>query len=230
MGATNNRRSDHVAPLLGSQRHVPSRRRAPDLTDLFAFPKPGDAGKSILIMNFHPSVGIDPPGPTTAEPFAPAGAVRAAGSTPTAMPSPTSPIRCASRLPRTGARRRRCAASKARSRSGRVTVGASSPRGCRSRRAGRRGSREAGDHRVFVGRRSDPFFFDVVGVLNDFKFTGRRLLRRQGHLQRRPGSAQLGSGARRRSACGSARWSRRTARAGAGCRRTAARGPHKRPS
>ena len=37
-----------------------------DFTDLFAFPKPGDASKSILIMNFHPSVGIAPPGPTTA--------------------------------------------------------------------------------------------------------------------------------------------------------------------
>ena len=26
-----------------------------DFTDLYAFPKPGDAGKSILIMNVHPS-------------------------------------------------------------------------------------------------------------------------------------------------------------------------------
>ena len=42
-----------------------------DFTDLFAFPKPGDPSKSILIMNVHPSVGANPPGPTTAEPFAP---------------------------------------------------------------------------------------------------------------------------------------------------------------
>ncbi len=42
-----------------------------DLTDLYAFPKPGDPDKSILIMNLHPSVGLNPPGPTTAEPFAP---------------------------------------------------------------------------------------------------------------------------------------------------------------
>src|ERR1700687_4900780 len=42
-----------------------------DLTDLYAFPKPGDPGKSILIMNVHPSVGVNPPGPTTPEPFAP---------------------------------------------------------------------------------------------------------------------------------------------------------------
>ena len=32
-----------------------------DFTDLYAFPKPGDAGKSILIMNVHPSAGENPP-------------------------------------------------------------------------------------------------------------------------------------------------------------------------
>ena len=42
-----------------------------DFTDLYAFPKPGDPGKSILIMNVHPSASLSPPGPTTAEPFAP---------------------------------------------------------------------------------------------------------------------------------------------------------------
>jgi hypothetical protein len=42
-----------------------------DFTDLYAFPKPGDAGKSILIMNVHPSASENPPGRTTAEPFAP---------------------------------------------------------------------------------------------------------------------------------------------------------------
>ena len=43
-----------------------------DFTDLYAFPKPGDSEKSILIMNVHPSAGESPPGPTTIEPFAPA--------------------------------------------------------------------------------------------------------------------------------------------------------------
>src|SRR5882762_5266248 len=46
-----------------------------DLTDLYAFPKPEDSGKSILIMNVHPSVRDfldheNPLGPTTVEPFA----------------------------------------------------------------------------------------------------------------------------------------------------------------
>ena len=42
-----------------------------DMTDIYAFPKPGDPGKSILVLNVHPSVGVNPPGPTTKEPFAP---------------------------------------------------------------------------------------------------------------------------------------------------------------
>jgi hypothetical protein len=31
---------------------------------------------------------------------------------------------------------------------------------------------EAGDHRFFAGWRSDPFFFDVNGALNNLQFTG----------------------------------------------------------
>src|SRR5262245_44931611 len=42
-----------------------------DFTDLYAFPKPGNTSKSILVMNVHPSAVARPPGPTTPEPFAP---------------------------------------------------------------------------------------------------------------------------------------------------------------
>ena len=42
-----------------------------DLTDLYVFPSPGRENKTIFVMNVHPSVGVNPPGPTTAEPFAP---------------------------------------------------------------------------------------------------------------------------------------------------------------
>jgi hypothetical protein len=38
-----------------------------DLTDLYAFPKPGDPGRSIVIMNVHPSSSLVPQGPTTSE-------------------------------------------------------------------------------------------------------------------------------------------------------------------
>jgi Domain of unknown function (DUF4331) len=42
-----------------------------DFTDLYVFPTPGDPSKSILIMNVHTSSGVNPSGPTTAQPFAP---------------------------------------------------------------------------------------------------------------------------------------------------------------
>src|SRR5215469_3330941 len=42
-----------------------------DFTDLYAFSKPGEPGKSVLIMNVHPSAAENPPGPTAPEPFAP---------------------------------------------------------------------------------------------------------------------------------------------------------------
>ena len=42
-----------------------------DVCDLYAFPRPEDTSKSIFIMDVHPSVGVNPPEPTPAEPFAP---------------------------------------------------------------------------------------------------------------------------------------------------------------
>jgi hypothetical protein len=57
---------DHSSPDYG----FPHGDARLDLTDLYAFPQPGDAGSSILIMNVHPSVGVNPPGPTTDDAFA----------------------------------------------------------------------------------------------------------------------------------------------------------------
>src|SRR5260370_34138208 len=42
-----------------------------DMTDLYAFPKPGDPAKSIIVLNVHPSFRLDSPEPTTSEPFKP---------------------------------------------------------------------------------------------------------------------------------------------------------------
>ena len=41
-----------------------------DFCDLYAFPQPGDTGRSIIIMDVHPSKAL-PEGTTTAEPFSP---------------------------------------------------------------------------------------------------------------------------------------------------------------
>ena len=43
-----------------------------DMTDLYAFPKPDDLAKSIIVLNVHPSFALHSPEPTTKEPFAPA--------------------------------------------------------------------------------------------------------------------------------------------------------------
>jgi hypothetical protein len=42
-----------------------------DLADLYAFPKPNDASKSIFVMNVHPSYGENSRSPTSDTPFAP---------------------------------------------------------------------------------------------------------------------------------------------------------------
>ena len=42
-----------------------------DMTDLYAFTKPGDPSKSIIVLNVHPSFRLDSPEPTTTEPFKP---------------------------------------------------------------------------------------------------------------------------------------------------------------
>src|SRR5260221_11207388 len=42
-----------------------------DMTDLYAFPKPGQPDRSILVLNVHPCYAVNPLGPTTKEPFAP---------------------------------------------------------------------------------------------------------------------------------------------------------------
>jgi hypothetical protein len=45
-------------------------RTGPSQFSWARFPKAGDGSKSILIMNVHPSVSVQPPGATIATPFA----------------------------------------------------------------------------------------------------------------------------------------------------------------
>ena len=142
-----------------------------DLTDLFAFPKPGDAGRSILILDAHPSSGVNPPQPTTAEPFAPEAVYElridtngdAVADIGYRLRVSTSPGGA-----QTATLRRAEGAQAARmGDEGRVIAERIPVSTGREARA-----TEAGDHRVFVGRRSDPFFFDVMGALHDLQFTG----------------------------------------------------------
>ena len=107
-----------------------------DFTDLYAFPKPGDPGKSILIMNVHPSAVVNPPGPTTAEPFAPEALYEFKIDTDGDAVADIA-YRVRFSASEGGRRPRRCAALRARRPPGRTTAGRLSSRARRFRRGGR---------------------------------------------------------------------------------------------
>ena len=142
-----------------------------DFTDLYAFPKPRDAGKSILVMNAHPSVVLTPPGPTTAEPFAPEALYELKIDTNgDAVADITYRVRFSSSKSGTQTatlRRVEGAQAAATGDDGQIIlegVPVSTGRDARVT--------QAGDYRFFAGWRSDPFFFDTMGALNNLQFTG----------------------------------------------------------
>src|SRR4029077_5748400 len=142
-----------------------------DFTDLYVFPKPGDAGKSILIMNVHPSAGENPPGATTTEPFAPEALYELKIDT-----DGDGVADIAYRVRFSAFERGVQTAIVHRvdgpqatgtTNGGRVIVeGAPVSMGRDARVT------EAGDTRFFAGWRSDPFFCDTMGALNNLQFTG----------------------------------------------------------
>src|SRR5712671_7315107 len=142
-----------------------------DLTDLYAFPKPGEADKSILIMNVHPSAVVNPPGSTTREPFAPKALYELKIDTNgDAVADIAYRVRFSSSADgqQTATVRRAEGAQAAETAdSGRVVIEAAPVSMGRDARV-----TEAGSYRFFAGWRSDPFFFDTLGALNDLQFTG----------------------------------------------------------
>src|SRR5258706_8319861 len=131
-----------------------------DLTDLYAFPKPGDPEKSILIMNVHPSAVVNPPGITTREPFSTEALYEIKIDTNgDAVADIAYRVRFSSSEDgrQTGTLRRVEGARAAETDdSGQVVIEAapvSTGRGARVT--------EVGQYRFFAGWRSDPFFFDT---------------------------------------------------------------------
>src|SRR5438552_6650414 len=144
-----------------------------DLCELFAFPKPGDASKSIVIMDVHPSAGVNPPGPTTTEAFAPEAIYEIKIDTNgDARADIAYRIRFSPSADGNGTLtatvRRVMGADAAGTGDGGEVVIEGAPVSL-----GREPVvTEAGDYRFFAGWRSDPFFFDAGGALNNFQFTG----------------------------------------------------------
>jgi hypothetical protein len=142
-----------------------------DFTDLYAFPKPGDANKSILIMNVHPSVSFSPPGATIVRPFATnalyelkidtdgdnaANIVYSVRFTDVNGGGQTATLRRLEGAGATGT-----------GENGRVICENAPVSSAREATV-----TNAGGCRFFAGWRSDPFFFDTVGAVNGLKFTG----------------------------------------------------------
>jgi hypothetical protein len=142
-----------------------------DYTDLFAFPKPGDPSKSILMMDVHPSFDVLQSGPTTAVPFAPEGLYEIKIDTDgDAIADIAYQVRFASSGggAQTATLRRLEGAQAAGTGEGGEVIVQGAPVSM-----GREAQvTQSGDYRFFAGWRSDPFFFDVAGALNDLKFTG----------------------------------------------------------
>jgi hypothetical protein len=145
-----------------------------DFTDLYAFPKPGDPSKSIFIMNVHPSVGLNPPGPTTAEPFAPEALYEVKIDTNSdAVADIAFQVRFASS--KGGAQTAMLRSVKGAQAAGTDQGGQVIVEGVPVSTGREAHVTQAGDYRFFAGWRSDPFFFDTMGALNNFQFTGQDL-------------------------------------------------------
>ncbi len=141
-----------------------------DFTDLYAFPKPGDGSKSIFIMNVHPSASQNPPGPTTAEPFAPEALYELKIDTDgDAVADIAYRVRFSYSAGAQTATLRRVEGAQAAATGDAglaIVEGAPVSTGPVARVT------EAGDYRFFAGWRSDPFFCDVEGAKNNLQFTG----------------------------------------------------------
>jgi uncharacterized protein DUF4331 len=142
-----------------------------DMTDLYAFSKPGDPTKSIIVLNVHPSFKLDSLEPTTTEPFVPGALYEFKIDTNgDAVADLSYGVQFAS------------------SGDGKQTATVHRNRGVPAAGVGEEGDlivdeapvsvarealvTEAGDYRFFFGWRSDPFFFDVNGNFNHMQFTG----------------------------------------------------------
>lgn len=142
-----------------------------DFTDLYAFPKPGDPRKSILIMNVHPSAVVDPPGRTTAEPFAPDAVYEFKIDTNSDAVADIA-YRVRFSFAEDGSQTatlRRVAGAEAAGMGddGQLIVEAAPVSRSRDARV-----TETDGYCFFAGWRSESFFFDVHGAKNNLQFTG----------------------------------------------------------
>jgi hypothetical protein len=143
-----------------------------NLTDLYAFPEPGSGRKSVLIINAHPSHTFAPQVPTTPVPFAHEALYEIKIDTngdavaDVAYRVRFSPFTDGAQV----ATLRHVGGTRAAGMGddGQVIFEGAPVSLDREARV-----TEVDDHRFFAGWRSDPFFFDPLGAVNNLHFTGK---------------------------------------------------------
>jgi hypothetical protein len=142
-----------------------------DLCDLFAFPKPEDSSRSIIIMDVHPSMSVNPEGPTSAEPFAPEALYELKIDTDGDADADIA-YRIRFSPSENGAQSATVSRAEGAGAAGTDEGGEAIIEGAPVSSGPEAQVTQAGEYRFFAGWRSDPFFYDVGGALNDFQFTG----------------------------------------------------------
>jgi hypothetical protein len=137
-----------------------------DFCDLYAFPTPGDPSRSAVIMDVHPSKAL-PEGSTTAEPFAPEAIYDLRIDTDGDLVANIT-YRFRFSPSENGAQ----VATVRRLEGEADDVGVPIIDGAPVSQGSEAQLSEAGEYRFYAGWRSDPFFFDAGGALNEFQFTG----------------------------------------------------------
>lgn len=142
-----------------------------DLTDIYAFPKPGDRNKSILIMNVHPSSTVIDPRPTGDQAFNPGAVYELKIDTngdaiaDIAYRISFSDISETMQFATVRRAEGELAAGKGADGTG-VILDAPVSSGNAARITAQ------GNYRFFAGWRSEPFFFDTLGAIAGLQFTG----------------------------------------------------------
>ena len=141
-----------------------------NLTDLYAFP--GGGGKSILVMNVHPSSTLIPQKPTTRDPFSTDALyeikVDTDGDAIANIAYRVRFSRITSGTQIATLRRSEGMQAAGMGDEGQIILDRAPVSVDREAQV-----TEARDHRFFAGWRSEPFFFDPLGALNNLQFTGK---------------------------------------------------------
>jgi hypothetical protein len=141
-----------------------------DFCDLYAFPKQGDTNRSILIMDVHPSKAL-PEGATTSEPFAPEAIYDLRIDTDGDLVADIT-YRFRFSPSENGAQSATVLRVEGVDGAGETDGGEAIIEGAPVSKGAEAQVSQAGEYRFFTGWRSDPFFYDAGGALNEFQFTG----------------------------------------------------------